>query len=380
LDATTPRFGSVSANLSTRQRDASRTSPVRTEPNEGISIRETIAYVAVDSVSPLALQTIARRELRPGDVAIKVTFCGVCHSDLHEIHRPGNKPLVPGHEFVGTVTATGEDVTRFQTGDSVAVGNIVDSCGTCSMCAAGQENYCEQFPTLTYGGIDRVDGTITRGAFASEYIANEKFVYPLPETLDPAGVAPLMCAGITVWEPLIRWNTGPGKIVGIVGLGGLGHLAVKFAHALGAYVVLFTTSEEKGAGAKALGADEVVVSSDSDRMSAQSNRFDLIVDTASAPHDLTPYIRALALDGTLCALGALGSMQFDPLALLIGRKSLASAGSGGIKGTQDMLDFCSEHGIVADVEVLPGRDVNEALTRLERNDVRFRFALDMSQM
>ncbi|KAA9134413.1 NAD(P)-dependent alcohol dehydrogenase [Microbacterium caowuchunii] len=343
-------------------------------------MRETMAYVAVDSGSPLTLQTIHRRDLRPHDVAIDVTFCGVCHSDLHEIRRPGNKPLVAGHEFVGTVTAIGPGVTRFQVGDAVAVGNIVDSCGTCSMCLAGQENYCEQFPTLTYGGTDRIDGTTTQGAYASEYVADEKFVYPLPDQLDPAGVAPLMCAGITVWEPLVRWDAGPGKTVGIVGLGGLGHLAVKFAHALGAHVVLFTTSEQKAADAKALGADEVVLTQDPAAMSTQANRLDLVIDTASAPHDLTPYIRALALDGTLCALGALGSMQFDPLALLVGRKSLASAGSGGTVGTQAMLDFCNEHGITGDVEVLCARDVNDALDRLERNDVRFRFALDMRQM
>jgi uncharacterized zinc-type alcohol dehydrogenase-like protein len=343
-------------------------------------MRETTAYVAVASDEPLTLQTIQRRELRPNDVAIDVTFCGVCHSDLHEIHRPDNKPLVAGHEFVGIVTAIGPEVTRFQVGDPVAVGNIVDSCGTCSMCLVGQENYCDQFPTLTYGGTDRVDGTPTQGGFASEYISDEKFVYALPAKLDPAGVAPLMCAGVTVWEPLIRWSAGPGKTVGIVGLGGLGHLAVKFAHALGAHVVLFTTSEEKAAGAKSLGADEVVVSKDPIAMNSQANRLDLIIDTASAPHDLTPYIRTLGLDGTLCALGTLGSMQFDPIALLIGRKSLASAGSGGITGTQAMLDFSNKHGITADVEVLPARDINEALGRLERNDVRFRFALDMKKM
>ncbi|MFB2581889.1 NAD(P)-dependent alcohol dehydrogenase [Herbiconiux sp. P15] len=343
-------------------------------------MRETTAYVAVDPTGPLELQTITRRDLRPSDVAIDVTFCGVCHSDLHEIRHSGDTPLVAGHEFVGTVTAIGRDVTRFRIGDPVAVGNIVDSCGRCSMCRAGQENYCEEFPTLTYGGTDRIDGTTTQGAYATEYVAHEKFVYPLPDKLDPAGVAPLMCAGVTVWEPLVRWDTGPGKTVGVVGLGGLGHLAVKFAHALGAHVVLFTTSEEKAAGAKALGADEVVVSKDPAAMSAQANRFDLILDTASAPHDLTPYIRALALDGTLCALGALGSLEFDPLSLLIGRKSLASAGSGGTTGTQAMLDFCNEHGIVADVEVLPARDIDVALARLEQNDVRYRFALDMQQL
>lgn len=341
---------------------------------------DSTAFVATSSDGPLTLQTIRRRELRPHDVSIDVTFCGVCHSDLHEIHRAGNKPLVPGHEFVGVVTATGTDATRFRVGDAVAVGNIVDSCGECSMCLAGQENYCVEFPTLTYGGDDRVDGSRTQGAFARTYVADERFVYRLPENLDPAGVAPLMCAGITVWEPLVRWNAGPGMTVGVVGLGGLGHLAVKFAHSLGARVVLFTTSERKAAEAQGFSVDEIVVSTDPQAMAAQLNRVDLIIDTASAPHDLTPYIRALALDGTLVALGALGSMQFDPMALLIGRKSLASAGSGGTVGTQAMLDFAAAHGITADVEVLPVREVDTALERLERNDVRFRFVLDMSGM
>lgn len=341
---------------------------------------DSTAYVATTSDGPLTLQTITRRDLRPHDVLIDVTFCGVCHSDLHEIHRPGKKPLVPGHEFVGTVAAVGADVTRFRIGDPVAVGNIVDSCGKCRMCLAGQENYCDEFPTLTYGGQDRIDGSVTQGAYASTYVADEKFVYPLPENLDPAGVAPLMCAGITVWEPLVRWNAGPGTTVGIVGLGGLGHLAVKFAHALGARVVLFTTSAQKAADAKGLSVDEIVISTDPQAMADQHNQLDLIIDTASAPHDLTPYIRALALDGTLVSLGALGSMQFDPMSLLIGRKSLASAGSGGTVGTQAMLEFADAHGITADVEVLPARDVNTALERLERNDVRFRFVLDVGEM
>jgi uncharacterized zinc-type alcohol dehydrogenase-like protein len=343
-------------------------------------MRETEALVAAAPGTPLQRQRIERRELRADDVAIEVTFCGVCHSDVHEIGRGGSAPLVVGHEFVGVVTAVGSGVDRFEVGDPVAVGNIVDSCGVCAMCLAGQENYCDEFPTLTYGGTDRVDGTRTLGAFAREYVARESFVYAMPDTLDPAGVAPLMCAGITVWEPLVRWNAGPGMTVEIVGLGGLGHLALKFAHALGARVVLFTTSEAKADGAARLGADEVVVSTDAAAMEAQRNRLDLIIDTASAPHDLTPYLRALALDGTLCSLGALGSMQFDPLALLIGRKSIASAGSGGTRGTQAMLDFCNEHGITADVEVLPASEVDTALARLERNDVRYRFALDMGRM
>jgi uncharacterized zinc-type alcohol dehydrogenase-like protein len=326
---------------------------------------------------PLSVTTIQRRELRPDDVAIDVTYCGVCHSDLHEIERAQTFPLVPGHEFTGVVTATGDAVTEFSVGDPVAVGNIVDSCGACAMCDAGQENYCTEFPTLTYGGTDRHDGQPTLGAYAGEYVASERFVYRLPEGLDPAGVAPLMCAGITVWEPLRRWEVGPGKDVGIVGLGGLGHLAIKFAHALGARVVLFTTSAAKARGAHELGVDQVVVSSDEAAMEALAGQLDFVLDTASAPHDLTPYLRTLGLDGTLCALGALGSMEFDPFALLVGRKSLASAGSGGRPGTQQMLDFSAAHGITADVEVVPAADVNEALARLRRNDVRYRFVLDM---
>jgi uncharacterized zinc-type alcohol dehydrogenase-like protein len=341
-------------------------------------MRRVTGYLADSPHEPLSLRAFERRDLRPRDVAIDVTFCGVCFSDIHELRGGGTFPIVPGHEFVGVISAIGDAVTRFTVGDYVAVGNIVDSCGVCVMCEAGQENYCTAFPTLTYGGVDRHDGSRTYGGYSSEYVATEKFVYKLPEGLDPAGVAPLMCAGITVWEPLKRWDAGPGKTVGIVGLGGLGHLALKFAHALGAHVVLFTTSAAKAGGALQLGADEVVVSRDPEAMAAQANRFDFIIDTASAPHDLTPYLRAVKLDGTLCSLGALGSMEFDPFVLLVGRKSIASAGSGGTVGTQEMLDFCGEHGITADVEVVPAGDVNLALERLERNDVRYRFALDMS--
>ena len=343
-------------------------------------MRTTSAYSASTPKSRLALTRIFRRDLRPDDVAIDVTYCGVCHSDLHEIEEGHAFPLVPGHEFTGVVTAVGHSVSRFLAGDAVAVGNIVDSCGTCPMCVVGQENYCTAFPTLTYGGTDRHDGSPTLGAYSGEYIAPERFVYSLPDHLDPAGAAPLMCAGVTVWEPLKRWEAGPGKTIGIVGLGGLGHLAVKFARALGAHVLVFTTSAEKGVDAKALGADEVVISTDAGAMHAQSGRLDFILDTASAPHDLTPYLRTLGLDGTLCALGALGSMEFDPMALLVGRKSLASAGSGGRRGTQEMLDFCAEHNITADVEILPAGDVNEALDRLKRNDVRYRFVLDMNEL
>jgi uncharacterized zinc-type alcohol dehydrogenase-like protein len=345
---------------------------------------QVAGYRAETSGAALERVTFMRRELRPDDVAVKITFCGVCHTDLHALHTPategGNFPLVPGHEFVGEVTAVGDQVTEFRVGDAVAVGNIVDSCGVCDMCRGGQENFCSEFPTLTYGGIDRRDGAPTMGGYSSHYVVRDRFVYHRPESLDPAGVAPLMCAGITVWEPLRVWNAGPGVRVGVVGLGGLGHLAVKFAAALGAQVTVFTTSAEKADDARALGADLVVVSTDELAMSEQQDRLDLIIDTASAPHDLAPYLACVALDGTLCSLGYLGPLTIETMSLLIGRKSLSSAGSGGHPRTQEMLDFCGQHAITADVEVLPSADVHTALERLAANDVRYRFSLDMSDL
>lgn len=342
-------------------------------------MRAVTGYRATAPGAPFERWAFERRDLRADDVAVRVTHCGVCHSDLHAWHDPGSAfPLVPGHEFVGEVTAVGEAVTAFAVGDAVAVGNIVDSCGVCAMCRAGQENFCRAFPTLTYGGTDRVDGTPTLGAYAEEYVVSERFAYRRPPGLDPAGVAPLMCAGITVWEPLRRWAVGPGTTVGVVGLGGLGHLAVKFAHALGAEVTVFTTSPRKVADARALGADHVVDSTDPDAMADQADRLDLVVDCVPSAHDLAPYLRCVALDGTLCTLGHLGSVTVEVLDLLVGRRSLSSAGSGGRRHTQEMLDFCGTHGITADVEVLPSDEVGTALERLARGDVRYRFALDMA--
>ena len=262
------------------------------------------------------------------------------------------------------VSEVGAEGTGFAPGDGVAVGNIVDSCGRCRMCRAGQENYCEEFPTLTYGGTDRQDGSPTRGAYASEYVVGERFAYRLPAELDPAGIAPLMCAGITVWEPLQRWEVGPGKEVGVVGLGGLGHLAVRLGHALGARVSVFTTSPAKADDPRRLGAAEVIVSTDGDAIAAARDRFDLIIDTAASPHDLTPYLRTVALNGTLCSLGVIDQLTYDAMAQLVGRRSVASAGSGGRPETQALLDFCASRGITADVEVLPSRQVNTALDRV----------------
>ena len=254
-------------------------------------MRSVTAYQAQVPNGPLRRVQLERRDLRSDDVAVRITYCGVCHSDLHALRTPvdlgGSFPLVPGHEFVGEVTAVGDQVADFAVGDPVAVGNIVDSCGECAMCRADQENFCTEFPTVTYSGTDRRDGSTTFGGYASEYVVRDRFVYHRPAQLDPAAVAPLMCAGVTVWEPLRRWDVGPGSSVAVVGLGGLGHLAVKFAHTLGADVTVFTTSARKAGDARALGADQVVVSTDDEAMASVGNRFDFVLDTASAPHDLT---------------------------------------------------------------------------------------------
>jgi uncharacterized zinc-type alcohol dehydrogenase-like protein len=344
-------------------------------------MRTTQAYGTTERGVVPTLCTIERRELRPDDVAVRVTHSGVCHSDLHAVDsHGGGSLLVPGHEFVGEVAAIGSDVTRFAIGDPVAVGNIVDSCGVCDMCLAGQENFCREFPTLTYGGRDRVDGSTTLGGYSNEYVVQEGFVYHRPAHLDAAGVAPLMCAGATVWEPMRRWNVGPGMRIGVVGLGGLGHLAVKLAHALGAHVTVFTTSAAKAEDARALGAHDVIVSSDDAAMAAVESSLDVVFDTVSVAHDLAPYVRSVARDGTLCVLGFLGELPVDTLALAIGHKSVSSGGSAGRPHTRELLDFCGEHGITADVEVVPSGQLAVAFERLRRNDVRYRFVLDMSDL
>ena len=342
---------------------------------------KTTALLVPHAGHPLTATTIERRALRDHDVDVRVLYCGICHTDLHAIGDEGGSfPLVPGHEFVGDVVAVGRSVADFAPGDRVAVGNIVDSCGTCAMCLADQENYCKEFPTLTYGGTDRVDGSTTLGGFSSEYVVRDRFVYHRPAGLDAAAVAPLMCAGITVWEPLRAWGAGPGTSVGVVGLGGLGHLAVKLAHAMGARVTVFTRTADKADDARALGADEVVLSTDDAAMAAVADSLDLVIDTVSAPHAVEPYLGTVAVDGTLCSLGHLGPVTVETMALLLGRKRLSSTGSGGVRHTQELLDFCGQHGIVADVEVLPSREIGTALARLADNDVRYRFVLDMTDL
>ncbi|ANZ39602.1 alcohol dehydrogenase [Lentzea guizhouensis] len=329
----------------------------------------------------LSAATIPRRDLRPDDIAVRVDFCGVCHTDLHSLRgRSGDEPLVPGHEFTGVVSEVGADVTGFRVGDAVAVGNIVDSCGTCSMCLADQENFCREFPTLTYGGTDRHDGSTTLGGFSREYVVRDRFAHPLPAGLDPAGAAPLMCAGITVWEPLRALGVGPGMRVAVSGLGGLGHLAVKLAVALGAEVTVISRSADRAADAAELGAVDLLVSTDADQMAAARDRFDVLIDTIPVAHDLGPYLKLVAMDGTLSQVGFLGPVTVEALDLLVGRKKLSSAGSGGRASTAAMLEFCAAHGITADVEVLPSGQVNEALDRLARGDVRHRFVLDLADL
>ncbi|WP_329791798.1 NAD(P)-dependent alcohol dehydrogenase [Lentzea sp. DG1S-22] len=342
-------------------------------------MRSTTGWQAHDGT--LQKEPISRRDLRSDDIAVRVDFCGVCHTDLHGLKaHDGESPLVPGHEFTGVVTEVGPDVTAFRVGDAVAVGNIVDSCGACSMCAAGQENFCREFPTLTYGGKDRHDGTTTLGGFSREYVVRDRFAYPLPSGLDPAAAAPLMCAGVTVWEPLRALGVGPGMRVAVAGLGGLGHLAVKFAVALGAEVSVVSRSADRAEDVVRLGARDVVVSSDPESVQASRDRFDVLIDTIPVAHGLAPYLALVAMDGTLSQVGYLGGITVEAMALLVGRKKLTSGGSGGVPATTAMLEFCAAHGITADVEVLPSARVSEALDRLERGDVRYRFVLDMSDL
>lgn len=344
-------------------------------------MRNTVGWQADRAGMPLRRTSLERRELRPDDIAVRVDFCGVCHTDLHAVRtRTGETPLVPGHEFTGMVTDVGHQVTRFAIGDRVAVGNIVDSCGACAMCRAGQENFCHEFPTLTYAGIDRFDGATTLGAYAREYIVRDAFAYPLPTGLDPAAAAPLLCAGVTVWEPLRALGVGPGMRVAVAGLGGLGHLAVKLAIALGAETTVISRSADKADDARRLGAEDLIVSTNQRQLTAARDRFDVVIDAIAVRHDIAPYLRLVALDGTLSHLGHLGPIAVQTTDLLIGRKKLSSAGSGGIPATAAMLEFCAQHNVAADIELIPSARVNEALDRLERNDVRYRFVLDLSDL
>ncbi len=346
-------------------------------------MRTTTGWQSTDHSVALERVPIERRDLRDDDIAVRVDYCGVCHSDLHVIHGIMGKPtdgLVPGHEFTGTVTAVGAEVGDFAPGDRVAVGTLVDSCGVCAMCLAGQENYCYEGPVSTYGGTDRVDGTVTKGGYSREYVLRSAFAYHLPAELDPAAAAPLMCAGITVWEPMVAAGIGPGSRVAVAGLGGLGHLGVKFAAALGAQVAVLSRSADKADDARALGATDLVDTTDDAQLAQSFGRFDLVLDTISAPHELAPLLRLPRLDGTLSVVGFPREVSLQLMNLTSGRKKLTSSGTGGRLHTAEMLAFAAEHAITADIELLPSARVEEALTRLERGDVRYRFVLDLSDL
>jgi len=344
-------------------------------------MRLTTGWQNTDGTTALERVQFERRDLRDDDIAVRVDHCGVCHSDLHRILGAlGEGTLIPGHEFTGTVTAVGPAVSSFVPGEKVAVGTLVDSCGACPMCLAGQENYCYERPTSTYGGVDRIDGTTTKGGYSREYVLREGFAYRLPDGLDSAAAAPLMCAGITMWEPLRAAGIGPGRQVAVAGLGGLGHLGVKLATALGAEVTVLSRTPDKAEDALALGASGLLLTTDDQQMDEARGRFDLILDTISAAHDLSPLLRLTALDGTLAVLGYPFETSVKIMDLVQGRKKLTSSGTGGRRQTAEMLAFCAEHGITADVEVLPSARVQEALDRLAKGDVRYRFVLDLSDL
>ena len=342
-------------------------------------MRATTGWRSHDHSTDLQRVPIERRDLRGDDIAVRVDYCGVCHSDLHRVRGTlfDEGDLVPGHEFTGTVTEVGPEVTTFSVGDRVAVGTIVDSCGVCAMCEVGQENFCYNGATSTYG-LNRADGSRTDGGYSREYVLRDRFAFRLPDGLDPAASAPLMCAGITVWEPMRALGIGSGSRVAVAGLGGLGHLAVKFASALGATVSVLTRNAGKADDARKLGATDVLVTED-DRQRARG-RFDLILDTISAPHEIPPLLHMAALDGTVSVLGYPGQIPLRVMDLIYGRKKLSSSGTGGRRGTAEMLAFAGERGITADVEVLPSARIASAFERLDRGDVRYRFVLDLADL
>ncbi|MBX3375560.1 MAG: NAD(P)-dependent alcohol dehydrogenase [Phycisphaeraceae bacterium] len=344
------------------------------------------AYGAQSATSPLAPISINRRDPLAKDVQIDILFCGVCHSDLHFVRNEWkftSYPCIPGHEIIGRVTKVGSEVKKFKVGDMVGVGCMVDSCRTCPSCRDNLEQYCEAGSTFTYNAPDK-HGTapITYGGYSTAVTVDEAFVLKVSEKLNPAAAAPLLCAGITTFSPLHTWKVGKGQRVGIVGLGGLGHMGLKFAHAMGAQVVLFTTSPGKIEDGKRLGADEVVISKDPDAMAKQANSLDFILNTLSVPHDLNVYMNMLKRDGTLCLVGA-PERPHPPLEvfpMLFKRRRVVGSLIGGIKETQEMLDFCAKHNIVSDIETIPMQKINEAFERMVRSDVKYRFVIDLASL
>ncbi len=345
--------------------------------------RRVKAFGAIGAEVPLQGMEIERREVGNKDVAFEVLYCGICHSDLHAVRNDWGGttyPIVPGHEIVGRVVKVGEDVTNFRIGDVVAVGCIVDSCHECAYCKEGQEQYCESGVTFSFNSPDRIYGGTTYGGFSKLYVCDEHYVLRMPAFKDLAAAAPLLCAGITVYSPLRHWKVSEGCNVGILGMGGLGHLAIKMAKAMGAYVTVFTTSPSKSEDAFRLGADRVVVSTDKTQMKACA-KMDIIIDTVSAKHDVNAYLRLLKVDGHLVLVGLPAEpLEVGAFHVVNGRKSFSGSNIGGIAETQEMLEFCFEHGIVSEYELIKISDVNEAFRRLEKNDVRYRFVIDMGTL
>ncbi len=341
------------------------------------------AYSTSAAKSPLAPATINRREPSAGDVKIDILYCGVCHSDLHFARNEWGftqYPAVPGHEIVGRVTAVGASVKKFKVGDLVGVGCLVDSCRTCPDCRAGYEQFCNEM-VMTYGSADKQLGGGTLGGYAQGIVVREEFVLRIPANLNPAAAAPLLCAGITTYSPMRHWKVGAGQKVGVVGLGGLGHMAVKFAHAFGAKVVLFTTSPGKTGDAKRLGADEVVISKDEKQMAAHALSFDFIIDTVSASHDINAYLNLLKRDGNLTLVGAPEKpLPVAAMPLILKRRSFSGSLIGGLPETQEMLDFCGKHNITSDVEMIRMDQINEAYERMLKSDVKYRFVIDMASL
>lgn len=350
------------------------------------SIYKAKAYSAASATSRLASAMIQRRDLTEHDVQIEILFCGICHSDLHSVRNewsefmPTVYPIVPGHEIVGRVTKVGSGVSKFKTGDLAAVGCMVDSDGTCLECRAGFEQFCPNL-TLTFNSPDKHLGGVTYGGYSDSIVVDQRFVLHVPSNLNLAGAAPVLCAGITTYSPMRHWGVTKGKKVGVVGLGGLGHMAVKFAHALGAHVVVFTTSPSKKDDALRLGADEVVISRNADEMQKHAESFDFILDAVSADHDINAYINLLRRDGNLTLVGAPAKpLAISAFSLIMRRRSFSGSNIGGIAETQEMLDFCGKHNITADVEVIPIQKVNEAYERLLKSDVKYRFSIDMASL
>ncbi len=340
-------------------------------------------YAAQNETSPLAPFSFERRDPGPQDVVVDIDFCGICHSDIHQVRGEwGNSkyPMVPGHEIVGKVAAVGSEVKRFKVGDPAAVGVIVDTCRECENCKAGEEQYCEKGTVETYNSKE-YNGTPTFGGYSNVIVTDQRYVHTISPKLDPAAVAPLLCAGITTYSPLKHWKVGPGQKVGVVGLGGLGHLGLKFAHSFGAKVVLFTTSMSKAEDAKRMGADDVVNSKDEQAMAALKNSFDFILDTVSAPHDMNTYLGLLKRDGVVCQVGAPDKpAPVAAFSLIPNRRSLAGSAIGGMPQTQEMLDYCAEHGIVSEIELVGVDKLAEAYDRVVKSDVKYRFVIDMKTL